>query len=327
MDRTERFHVIDQMLNQRRHVTREQFLEALEVSPATFKRDLEYLRDRLAAPIVWDAELRGYRYDIDVNAEQYQLPGLWFNTGEIQALLTMDALLTNLQPGMLSDHIEPLRTRVRMLLDKGDHSIDQIKNRIRIMQSTAKPYSSDFFQVICQALLSRKQLDLVYYSRQIDSESHRTISPQRLIYYRDNWYLDAWCHWRSGLRSFAIDAIRQLHHLQQDCHEVSESTLNAELESGYGIFSGVAENKAVLKFSPHVARWVSREQWHPDQAGEYDEGGNYWLTIPYSQDTELIMDVLRHGADVEVMQPPLLRRKLEDQIRALAKRYKLKESS
>ena len=101
MDRTERFHIIDQMLNRQRVVTRSQFLEALEISPATFKRDLEYLRDRLAAPIVWDNEQRGYRYDsAEAGADQYQLPGLWFNTSEIQALLTMDALLENLQPGI-----------------------------------------------------------------------------------------------------------------------------------------------------------------------------------------------------------------------------------
>ncbi|MDC1287898.1 transcriptional regulator, partial [Gammaproteobacteria bacterium] len=102
MDRTERFHLIDQMLSNQRVVTRVQFLEALEVSPATFKRDLEYLRDRLAAPIVWDPERRGYCYEAGAALDQFQLPGLWFNTSEIQALLSMDALLANLQPGVLS---------------------------------------------------------------------------------------------------------------------------------------------------------------------------------------------------------------------------------
>ena len=114
MDRTERFHLIDQMLCNQRVVTRAQFLDALEVSPATFKRDLEYLRDRLMAPIVWDRERRGYCYEKSPDGEQFQLPGLWFNTSEIQALLSMDALLANLQPGMLSNHIEPLRSRIRI---------------------------------------------------------------------------------------------------------------------------------------------------------------------------------------------------------------------
>ena len=89
MDRTERFHLIDQMLCNRRVVSRAQFLDALEVSPATFKRDLEYLRDRLAAPIVWDHEQRGYCYQQGEGGKQFQLPGLWFNTSEIQALLSM----------------------------------------------------------------------------------------------------------------------------------------------------------------------------------------------------------------------------------------------
>ena len=92
MDRTERFHLIDQMLCNQRVVNRAQFLETLEVSPATFKRDLEYLRDRLMAPIVWDRERRGYCYQQTDGDTQFQLPGLWFNTSEIQALLSMDSI-------------------------------------------------------------------------------------------------------------------------------------------------------------------------------------------------------------------------------------------
>ena len=164
------------MLNNQRLVTRKQFLDALEVSPATFKRDLEYMRDRLAAPIVWDYERRGYCYDAaEVGADHYQLPGLWFNTSEIQALLSMDALLENLQPGVLSNHIEPLRSRIRGLLDKGDHSIDEIAKRIRIIPSAAKAYRNENFQAISHALLTRKRLQMSYYSRQTDSESERVI--------------------------------------------------------------------------------------------------------------------------------------------------------
>ena len=237
MDRTERFHLIDQMLNNQRLVTRAQFLDALEVSPATFKRDLEYLRDRLAAPIVWDNELRGYCYDADeTGADHYQLPGLWFNTSEIQALLSMDALLENLQPGVLSNHIEPLRSRIRVLLDKGDHSVDEIAKRIRIIPSVAKTYRNENFQTISRALLTRKRLQISYYSRITDSESERVISPQRMIYYRDSWYLDSWCHLRKALRSFSVDAIQTLQILPENAKDISEAELTEQLESGYGIF-------------------------------------------------------------------------------------------
>ncbi|MFV2031514.1 MAG: helix-turn-helix transcriptional regulator [Gammaproteobacteria bacterium] len=327
MDRTERFHTIDQMLTRQKAVTRAQFLDALEVSPATFKRDLEYMRDRLNAPVVWDRERSGYSYDYsEPGAEQYQLPGLWFNTSEIQALLSMDALLENLQPGVLSKHIKPLRSRIRMLLDDGGHSVEEIAKRIRILPATAKAYNSEYFQLISQALLTRKRLSLVYYNRSDDSETSREISPQRLIYYRDNWYLDSWCHLRNALRSFSVDAILRLEIGQQTAMDVDEDILDQELESGYGIFSGAETSEAVLRFSPRLARWVSREQWHPQQKGEYDESGYYLLQIPYSQDTELIMDILRYGADVEVIQPPQLRRKVIERIESMRGLYQLESA-
>lgn len=311
------------MLSNQRVVSRTQFLESLEVSPATFKRDLEYLRDRLAAPIVWNSELRGYQYDADeVGADQYQLPGLWFNTSEIQALLSMDALLENLQPGVLSSHIKPLRSRIRMLLEEGDHSVDEIAQRIRIIPAAAKTYKNENFQTITHALLTRKRLHICYYSRQGDSETSRDISPQRLIYYRDNWYLDSWCHLRQGLRSFSIDAIRSLQILGEAATDVAPEQLAAQLESGYGIFSGSDTSEAVLRFSPQIARWVSREQWHPEQQGEYDEAGYYILKIPYSQDTELIMDILKHGNEVEVLEPETLRNKLVERIGAMQQVYR-----
>ena len=321
MDRTERFHLIDQMLCNQRMVTRAQFLEALEISPATFKRDLEYLRDRLMAPIVWDRELRGYRYQQTADGEQFQLPGLWFNTSEIQALLSMDALLDNLQPGILSKHIEPLRSRIRMLLDEGDHSVDEISRRIRIVPLAAKAYRSEHFQSLCQALLARKRVDMIYYSRPTDSSSERQVSPQRLVYYRDNWYLDAWCHLRHGLRSFSVDAIQRLEIVSESAREVDEDELNRELQSGYGIFSGAETREAVLRFNPEIARWVSRETWHSQQRGEYDDSGNYLLRVPYSQDTELIMDILKYGPEVEVIEPAELRGRVKQRIEAMRRVY------
>ena len=322
MDRTERFHIIDQLLCNQRLVTRAQFLDALEVSPATFKRDLEYLRDRLAAPIIWDREHRGYSYDnSEMGADRYQLPGLWFNTSEIQALLSMDALLENLQPGILSNHVKPLQSRIRLLLDKGDHSVEEISKRIRILPVAAKNYPGQNFQIISQAVLTRKRLRIRYYSRQQDSDSRREISPQRLVYYRDNWYLDSWCHWRKALRSFAVDAIKQIELLPETAKDIDEQYLNNELTSGYGIFSGAETHQAVLRFSPRIARWVSRESWHPQQQSEYDESGYYVLQIPYSQDIELIMDILKHGPEVEVLAPPELRHKVIERISAMQDLY------
>ena len=90
MDRTERFYKIDQLLQERQAVPLEAIIEAHGVSRATVVRDLEYLRDRLAAPIVWDRAQRGYRYEArGRGGARYALPGLWLNANEALALLTM----------------------------------------------------------------------------------------------------------------------------------------------------------------------------------------------------------------------------------------------
>ncbi len=53
MDRTERFYKIDTLLQANRFVPIDRMLRELEVSRATFKRDIEYMRERLNAPIEW----------------------------------------------------------------------------------------------------------------------------------------------------------------------------------------------------------------------------------------------------------------------------------
>ncbi len=323
MDRTERFYRIDQLLNERRAVPIEAFIDALEISRATFKRDLEYMRDRLKAPIVWDREARGYRFEhADPQASAYALPGLWFNSTEIHALLSMQQLLAQVQPGLLEPHIEPLLGRIRMLLEGSDHSAAEVQKRIRVLHMAARAVSPKYFETVSSALLTRSRLHIVHYNRERDEETEREVSPQRLVHYRDNWYLDTWCHLRTALRSFAVDGIRSARILKSKARAVAERTLNAELGSGYGIFAGRGTQQARLRFSPRRARWVANERWHAGQEGYYDGEGYYLLEFPYSDHRELIMDILKYGPDVEVLAPGTLRDAVMTALKETAAMYR-----
>ncbi|WP_457676539.1 helix-turn-helix transcriptional regulator [Thiolapillus sp.] len=321
MDRTERFHKIDQLLRERRATPLAVMMETLEVSRATVKRDIEYLRDRLGAPIVWDRAMGGYRYDEEPGAERFALPGLWFNASEIYALLTMDQLLSNLQPGLLEAHIGPLRRRVHALLEQGEHSMEEVASRIRVSRVAGREVDGKVFQTSATGLLQRRRLRLHHYNRSTDQVVEREVSPQRMLYYRDNWYLDAWCHLRRGLRSFGMDAIRRAELLETRARDVPEEDLDAVYRAGYGIFAGRKVHTAVLRFTPERARWVAAESWHGAQKGHFDEQGYYILEIPYSRDTELVMDILRYGGDVEVLKPASLRKRVREQLRLALSRY------
>jgi predicted DNA-binding transcriptional regulator YafY len=309
MDRTERFHLIDMMLSGPGVVTFQHMLDRLEVSRATLKRDLEYLRNRLNAPIVWDRDTGGYRFERNERVGgQYELPGLWFSAEEIHALLSMQHLLASLDAGgLLGPHIQPLMARITGLLGSGRHPAEEVRKRIRLIPLAARKLPLDHFAALGSALLRRKRLQVTYYAKSGDETSEREISPQRLVFYRENWYLDAWCHLREGLRSFAVDGVRRAEILESHARDVPEKTLDAVLGSGYGIFSGRRVAWAKLRFTPERARWVALEQWHPKQRGKFLRDGRYQLEVPYADDRELVMDILRHVPEVEVLAPASLR--------------------
>lgn len=325
MDRTERFYRIDQLLQERPVVPIDTFLEDLGVSRATFKRDIEYLRDCMNAPIVWDRERRGYRYEKteDATGPRFELPGLWFNASEVYAILTMEHLLANLQPGLLAPHVAPLRTRLRMLLARGEYNPDEVVSRIRILPLAGRKVEQPLFEKIANALLSRKVLRVQHFNRHRGEVLEREVSPQRLVFYRDNWYLDGWCHLREAIRSFGLDAMREVFITDQTAREVPNRQLDRHLSAGYGIFGGTETQIAVIRFSPERSRWVARESWHPRQHGEFDAEGRWVLSFPYANDTELTMDILRHGPDAEVLEPPGLRAAIQNKLRETFLHYGL----
>lgn len=321
MDRTERFQRIDRLLRERRSVPLALFLERLEVSRATFKRDLEYLRERCNAPIVFDRELGGYRYDEPADGPRFALPGLWFSAAELHALVTLERLVEGLQPGLLAAHVGPLKERLRAMLGASAADADTVIQRVRLLGLGQRRLEPAQFEVVAGALFTRRRLRLRHFNRATDRHSERSVSPQRLVHYRGNWYLDAWCHLRHDLRSFAVDAIEGAELLDEAAREVPDAVLDAHFASGYGIFTGAPTAVARLRFSPERARWVAAEQWHPEQQSAWLPDGSYRLEVPYGDDRELVMDILKHGPDVEVEAPDDLRRKVRRLLDAALRNY------
>ena len=313
MNRLERFYKIDQLLQERTVVSRAAFLDELEVSLATFKRDLEYMRDRFHAPVTWDSDLRGYRYETQVKAgRRFELPGLWFTEDEAYALVTMQHLLSSLdQGGLIGPHIAPLMARLDAILGEGEASAKDIRKRIRLLSFGSRRLPLEYFSVVGSALFKRRRLRIEYYARSTDTHTAREVSPQRLVHYRENWYLDTWCHLRNDLRSFSVDGIRRIEIVDTPAKEVSLKLLDDYLLDSYGIVYGGQAHRAKLRFSVERARWVAAEIWHPDQKGSFDAERRYILELPYRDDRELVLDILRHGAEVEVLSPAALRHKVQ----------------
>jgi len=321
MDRLERFYKIDQLLKERKVVSFAAFKEQLGMSRASVKRDLEYMRSRFHAPIEYDRGLNGYRLGRPRSGPRYELPGLWFNAAEIHALLTTLQLLSGLQPGLLDGQVSPVIARLRAILGSGDHSWEEVVKRIKIFQPERRESKTAHFSVIAAALLKRTRVWIRHYNRKTDRETEREISPQRLVHYRDNWYVDGYCHVRQDLRSFAVDAIRAAELREARAKEMPATELDEHLASGYGIFAGRDVRWAELRFAAEAARWVSAQLWHPKQRARVEADGSYVLEIPYAHERELVMEILKFGADVEVLAPKSLRERVAADLKRAAGRY------
>ena len=329
MDRTERFYKIELLLRSRGCVSFDALRDELAVSPATLKRDLQYLRDRLSAPIVYDRMDNGYRFEQasgGAAAARHELPGLWFSEKEIHALLTMHQLMAGLDDdGVLSRHLQPMMDKLQGMLGADESQARELMRRVKVIVTARRRTPSKSFELLGSALVQRQRVALRYFKRSDRSTSQREVSPQRLVNHRNTWYLDAWCHASDGLRRFALDAVQDAQLLPAKARHVAVKELEAELDAGYGIYggAGVKLKWATLVFTAEAAQWVSVEEWHAEQKARWLPDGRYELQVPYSDPTELTMDILRHGDNVVVTGNKALAEAIRTRLASALARYGL----
>ena len=319
MSDTARLYQYKALFESRRLVTRQDMQALGEVSLATFKRDIAKLRDQLGMPVQFDRD-RG-AYFLDRSDVRTELPGLWFSPEELVALLTIQRLIEQLQPGLVGLKLKPLQKKLTDLLKAKGFGEPEIASRVRMSFAGKRQLELKAFQAVALATIARKRIAISHFNRQNGESIQRTVSPQQMVHYRDNWYLDGWCHLRNGVRSFSIDVIEEVAMLEEPALEVDPAELQRITQSIYGIFAGRPTAWATLRFSAQRARWVEGEVWHPEQLASYEQDGSYLLKLPYSDDRELLGDILRHGADVQVLEPAALRTKVQKTLLEAASRY------
>jgi predicted DNA-binding transcriptional regulator YafY len=322
MDRYERILALHRHMKSARYpVPLARLMDELDCSRATLYRDIAFLRDALGAPIESDSTGEGgFRYD-EKEAERFELPGLWLNSDELHALLATHQLLDRTGSGVLSSALAPLRARIESLLAQQAGGKRWPMERVRVIGSYVRRRDEIAFRVVASAVLERKRVVFDYLARSTNERTHRSVSPQRLTHYRDNWYLDAYDHDREALRSFSVDRIQHARVQDEAARDVPDAELDQHLASSYGIFSGAPKGVATIVFSAKAARWVADEHWHSKQEGRFLPDGRYQLKLPYSNAKELLMDVLRYGADAQIIEPESLRQQARTMLQLALSAY------
>ena len=131
MDKLDRIFQLHAILNKRRTpISLEDLADRLECKRPKVFRAIRTLKEKLGAPIVPDQEQLGYRYD--TSGGRYDLPGLWFTSGELQALVIIQHFLNDLGEGLLEEHSALLKKRIDELTSKKHFDLSEIATRIRM---------------------------------------------------------------------------------------------------------------------------------------------------------------------------------------------------
>ena len=323
MDKFDRiFSLHTALAGRRTGLSLEELMARLECSKSTLHRAVNTLRDSLKAPIEFDADAGGYRYNQKGSDKPYELPGLWFSAAELQALAVMQRLLKDAGGGILEDHLTLLARRLESLTKHQQLNLGEAAARLRFPAVAARPAGKQF-ETVCSATLQRRRLWIEYHARSTDQSTERTLSPQRVTHYRESWYLDAWDDHRDVLRTFSIDRIRRATIIDEPAFDVSDAQMDEHYASAYGIFGGKADKTAVLRFTAEAAKWVADEKWHPRQHSRWLTDGRYELEIPYSAARELVMDIMRQGKSVEVISPAELREQVRSELQQALSQYEV----
>lgn len=317
MDQFGRYFRFDKIIrSHRKPVPRQVLQDRLGVSRATVQRTIVELRG-YGVPLEYDREHNGWYYTPGV---AFELPGVWFTHSELFALMTAHELLANTEPSLLKDALAPLRKKIDALMTAEHLGAGELPKRVRIIRLAGRGPGLCFASV-ARALVEAKQLQFDYRARTTSADSSRTVSPQRLTHYRDNWYLDGWCHERKDLRSFALERIVNARVDVKAARHIATKKLHDHFATAYGIFAGQPIATARLMFSAHRAQWVAEEMWHPAQQGIFLPDGRYQLDLPYSDTRELVMDILKNGNEVEVISPDSLRDEVADKLKSALAQY------
>lgn len=318
MNKLDQFYRMLQLLDGRKFpISVAELAEHLECTERTVRRYLDELRDYWNAPLV-NIPREGWQLDA-APKEKWLVPGLWMTAEESQSLLLMLDILTRFGNGLMNEEFRSVRSSIDKSLQQRGISRAELEARIKVVPIGQRFVPDARLQQSLSALVQSKRLFIHY--RDYDLvESKRTISPQRLVYYRDNWYLDAWCHTAEGLRTFCLARIIAGDITNTNAKVIPHDVLDREFTGTYGMFAGQPTARAVLRFLPAVATEISRQEWHPDQSGQWD-GDDYVLTVPFSHQAELIQDILRYSPHVRVEAPRDLVQEVRARLQAAVSLY------
>lgn len=308
MSQTERIYYIDRAIRGHGSIDVSTIVSRFEICSRQAKRDIEYMRDRLGAPIVWIAEHRRYEYASSWESLRFADEKSFLTFAFIKAMLTEYQYVPVISNDILALLQEKIAGCYAGIAEKVSYELPDMES-----------IDGDIAYALCQALSQPGKLEIAYTDSK-GTESERGIVPLRLVNYAGKWYCVALDSKSGEMRTFAISRIRHAK-IAQPFKKIilpPDDEIERYLSSSYGIFKGDSIGRATLRFYGGAARAVREQVWHRDQTAIYvslpDGSEVLDLTLPVHDWTELLGRALRCGGNCEVVAPGEFRARWREEI-------------
>jgi predicted DNA-binding transcriptional regulator YafY len=293
--------------------------EKFEITRKTAQRDIEFLRDRMGAPLVYIPEHRGFAYEDNT----YELAGFWLEEDALISLLLAYRLVSAVPDKSIK---ASLRAFLEQLLAKLSHSgaisVKDLSSKISVRNIEYSRTSEKIYHAILEALLFARPVRIEYHSPHNAETTTRDIQPLHLLHYMGTWHIIAHCAMKNQLRDFVLSRIHKI----EPCANKITSRFNSGqvreyIRKTFGIFHGKETKEVCLCFSKDVSIWIAEQIWHPAQQTITKKDGRLCLTIPVSDFREIKREILKYGSQVEVISPKALREEIKKEIEKMNEVY------
>jgi predicted DNA-binding transcriptional regulator YafY len=316
----ERYHWFHGQVKEGRYPNAKRLSEKFEISQKQAQRDIEFIRDRMEAPLAFDPLKKGYRYE-DLG---YELPPIWFKEDELMALCLALRLASTLPDQILKNSLQTLLGKFLAFrfLDPPP-SLAGIREKISVKNIEYSRVKEEVFHKVMDSLFRNEPINISYYSPHKRELTERGVQPLHLLCYMGSWHLIAFCALKKDLRDFALSRIRTIDPSTAPIHPpLHLPPIREYVRKNFGLMSGGESIEVCLKFAPGVAEWVSEQVWHADQEVQANEDGSICLKFPVADFREVRGEILKYGAKVEVLSPQRLRDEIKNEIEKMRGVYR-----
>ncbi len=316
----ERFLWFHTKVKEKRYPNTRTLGEKFEITRKTAQRDIDFIKYRLGAPLSYVPEHRGFKYEDDT----YDLPGFWIGEEELTSLLVSYRLASAIPDSVLK---KSLRSFLDQVLSKLSHpasvSIVNLSNRVSVKNIGYSKTNEKVFHGILDALLRSKPVTIDYYSPHNNEFTRRDILPLHLLHYMGTWHIIAHCALKNELRDFVLSRIKSIEPASNIVTtRVTDAVVKEYMRRNFGIMNSDHASEVCLRFSPEISPWVAEQIWHPKQRSRWENKGTLCLTFPVADFREVKREILKYGAQVEVVSPKGLREEVKKEIGKMKKIYR-----